>query len=95
MLVHEVITNTIKHLTRYSTMNTTNKTDPIAIANTETTKIKNAPFISTQPEIKKQGDVKNPELPETASVTNDKKPIVPVNSTLSDSFTRHLRPSGV
>ena len=55
-------------------MNTTNKTDPKAITTTETAKDINKPVISTQPEIKKQVDIKKPEMPEKTPITDDKQP---------------------
>ena len=72
MLIPEHLTKLINHLTRDITMNTTNKTDPKAIATIETAKDINKRVISTQPEIKKPTvDTKKPEMPEKTPITND------------------------
>jgi hypothetical protein len=56
-----------------------NKPDTKATPTTETTKVNNNPVISTQPELKKpMVDVKKSELPEKASITTGKEPLIPV-----------------
>ena len=60
-------------------MNNSNKKDSKAIATTEIAKVINKPIISTQPEPKKpKVDLKKPEVPEIAPITNDKEPLIPV-----------------
>jgi hypothetical protein len=82
MLIPEHITNLIRYLTRDITMNTTNKTDPKAIATTETAKVNNNSVMTTQSEMKKPTfDVKKPEMPEKTPITDDKKPTVSVKET--------------
>jgi hypothetical protein len=53
---------------------TENKTYPKAIPTTEITKVHNKPVITNQHEIKKpKVDVKKPDVPEAAPITNDKE----------------------
>jgi len=60
------------------TMNTSNKTDPKNIVNTEKGKNDNKPLITTQPELKKPTvDVKKPELLGKTTITTEKEPIIP------------------